>query len=133
MGLMRWTAALTVAAILPACGGKPGSSSQEPVPTDPGLETFPNEGQIHVPVGTVVVYGTDPPTSGNHYPEPQDGGFFDHEIAAGYLVHSMEHGGVIIYYNPATVTNDQQKELQKLAIAHPGSFDMIICVPRNDP
>ena len=129
----RWLAAVAVALILPACGGGPsGQKQQNAVFSDPDIETFPNEGQEHVPVGTVVVYGTDPPTSGPHYPDPQDGGFFDHEIASGYLVHSMEHGGVIIYYSPA-VTNDQKHELQHLAEAHRGTFDQVVCVPRNDP
>lgn len=133
MRIKRWLAAVATALILPACGGGPSDQTkQSPVPTDPDIETFPNEGQEHVPVGTMVVYGTDPPTSGNHYPDPQDGGFFDHEIAAGFLVHSMEHGGVIIYYSPA-VTDDEIKELKKLAKAHPGSFSQVVCVPRNDP
>ena len=52
----------------------------------------------------MIVYLTDPPTSGNHYPDPQDGGFFDHEIAALPRSTPMEHGAVIIYYNPATLT-----------------------------
>jgi uncharacterized protein DUF3105 len=133
MGGNRFPAALLAAVLLPACGGPGGSHHESPVPTDPGIETFPSEGQTHVPEGTVIVYGTDPPTSGPHYPVPQSGGFFDHEIAAGYLVHSMEHGGVIIYYNPATVTKDQKDDLRRLAKAHPGTFDMVICVPRNDP
>jgi hypothetical protein len=132
MGNKRWLAAVAVALILPACGGGPGGQTQNSIPADPDIETFPDEGNTHVPVGTVIVYGTDPPTSGNHYPDPQDGGFFDHEIAAGYLVHSMEHGGVIIYYSPA-VTDDQKTALKTLAAQHPGSFSQVICVPRNDP
>jgi len=133
MRIKRWLAGVATALILPACGGGPsGQKQQAPVPTDPGIETFASEGQEHVPVGTVIDYKTDTPTSGPHYPDPQDGGFFDHEIAAGYLVHSMEHGGVIIYYSPA-VTGDDKKALQKLAKQHPGSFDQVICVPRNDP
>jgi hypothetical protein len=136
MSRNRWLAAVAAALILPACGGggHSGSSTTENAfPSDKDIETFPNEGNTHVPVGTAIDYDTDPPTSGNHYPVPQDGGFFDHDIAAGYLVHSMEHGAVIIYYNPATVTPEQQDALKALAAAHPGSFAQIVCVPRNDP
>lgn len=132
-----------LALLLPACGS-PNSGPSEPVgvspsppptpiPTDPGIETFPDEGHTHVPIGTVVVYHTDPPTSGDHYPVPQDGGFFDAPIDPRYLVHSMEHGGIIIYYNPATVTQDQQMHLKELAAQHPGSFSQVVVVPRNDP
>jgi uncharacterized protein DUF3105 len=137
MGGNRWPAALLVSLILPACGGAPegpfAAHHEELLPTDSDIETFPDEGHAHVPVGTVVRYRTDPPTSGNHYPDPQDGGFFDHPIAAGYLVHSMEHGAVIIYYNPETVTGSQQDALKRLARQHPGSFSQVICVPRDDP
>jgi hypothetical protein len=132
MAAKRWLAAVAAALILPACGGGPsGQNQRTPTPTDPDIETFASEGQEHVPVGTVIVYATDPPTSGPHYDSPQEGGFFDQEIAAGYLVHSLEHGAVVIYYSPA-VTDDQQKALQRLAKQHPGTFAQVICVPRND-
>jgi hypothetical protein len=125
--------------LLPACGtsnsGAPGDTgvAPNPTPTDPGIETFPSEGRTHMPVGTVIVYLTDPPTSGNHYPYPQAGGYYEFPIAAGFLVHSMEHGGVIIYYNPATVTDAQKNSLKMLAQAHPGIFSQVVCVPRDDP
>jgi hypothetical protein len=129
--------------LLPACGsspsGAPGDTgvapnpTPNPTPTDPVIETFPSEGRTHVPVGTVVVYLTDPPTSGNHYPDPKQGGYFEIPIAAGFLVHSMEHGGIIIYYNPATVTDEQKNSLKTLAQAHPGVFSQVVCVPRDDP
>src|SRR6185369_4191590 len=91
-----------VAAILPACGpsgdGMPATSNGMTA-ADPGIETFADEGNTHVPVGTVITYNTDPPTSGNHYPDPQPGGFYATPIAPGFLVHTMEHGGIIIYYD----------------------------------
>jgi hypothetical protein len=128
-----------LAVILPACGS-PGSEASSPAgpapspsPTDPQIETFPSEGAMHVPVGTLVVYGTDPPTSGSHYPSPVGGGYYEFPIEAPYLVHSMEHGGVIVYYDPATLTNGQKNDLKALARAHPGVFAMVVCVPRNDP
>lgn len=45
-------------------------------------------------------YGTNPPTSGAHYPTPlADGAFLD-EPSPGNSVHSLEHGRVIIQYSP---------------------------------
>ncbi len=49
---------------------------------------------------------TDPPTSGPHYSTPLEAGFYD-EIAAidvgpypeGHLLHNLEHGHVIFWYN----------------------------------
>ncbi len=129
-----------LAQMLSACGsGGGGTAAVAPASalastfTDAGIETFPMEGRTHVEAGTVVVYGTDPPTSGNHYPYPQDGGYYEISIAAGFLVHAMEHGGVILYYNPASLTTAQKNSLRKIADDHPGLYSQAVCVPRNDP
>src|SRR5205823_2255485 len=129
-------AAIVAAALaLPACGGGGGKGTNAAAPvvqySDKDIETFPNEGQEHVPVGTVIPYQTDPPTSGPHYPDPAPGGFYTHVIAAGFLVHSMEHGGVIIYYSKQ-VTKDQLDELRALAQQHPGLDAQVVVVPRDD-
>jgi len=126
-----------VAILVPACGGgssdvSDASSHAAVVFSDPGIETFPDEGHDHVPVGTVVPYQTDPPTSGNHYPDPQPGGFYDRPIASGFLVHSMEHGGVIIYYDQHHVSKKDLDALRSLADAHRGNFSQVVVVPRND-
>lgn len=47
-------------------------------------------------------YNSDPPTSGLHYASEADAGFYDEDIyqyPAGYLVHNLEHGYVIFWYN----------------------------------
>ena len=47
-------------------------------------------------------YNSDPPTSGPHYAEEARAGFFDknnYQFPAGYLVHNLEHGYVIFWYN----------------------------------
>jgi hypothetical protein len=51
-------------------------------------------------------YSTNPPTGGHHYPSPLPAKFYeDSDVAAlpvhpeGYLVHSLEHGYVIFWYN----------------------------------
>jgi len=118
-----------VALILPACDLPSGMARF----SDPGIETFPDEGNDHVPVGTPITYNTDPPTSGPHYPDPQEGGYYMIAIAPGFLVHSLEHGAVVLYYNPLTTSNSQRSHLKALAKAHPGSFSQVVAVPRNDP
>lgn len=57
-------------------------------------------------------FSTDPPTSGTHYPTWWDAGFYDETSSeattvafpAGYLVHNLEHGYVIFWYNCTLVT-----------------------------
>lgn len=51
-------------------------------------------------------YNSDPPTSGPHYAESLKAGFYHESDAAamspypvGYLVHNLEHGYVIFWYN----------------------------------
>ena len=129
-------AILGAAAMIPACGGGPqesASSSQALKPVDPDIETFPDEGAgVHVPVGTNIVYPTDPPTCGPHYKEfVAEGGFYASEIPAPYLVHSLEHGGIVIYYSPA-VTQEQRDHLKSLTDQHPGRYSQIVAVPRDD-
>lgn len=126
-----WRAAwiLAVAGVLPACSSN-GNDPQGIV--DSGIETFPDEGNTHVAVGTTMTYDTDPPTSGSHYPVPQPGGFYASAIPAGYLVHSLEHGAVVVYYDAAVVPEADLAALEDLAAAHPGNFSQVVCVPRSD-
>lgn len=72
---------------------KPAVGEEVPVMTDTShLETNSNPG----------TYNSDPPTSGPHYAQEAEAGFFDSNIytyPAGYLVHNLEHGYVIFWYN----------------------------------
>lgn len=66
-------------------------------------ESVPVMGATHIPVDSDPgTYNSDPPTSGPHYPEEAEAGFFDtniYKFPAGYLVHNLEHGYVIFWYN----------------------------------
>jgi hypothetical protein len=53
----------------------------------------------HVPDGTAVSYDSNPPSSGPHYPEWANFQEFASPVADGYLVHSLEHGAVLLLYN----------------------------------
>lgn len=59
----------------------------------------PLETAAHVPEGTPITYSTNPPSSGSHYPIWANFKEYDHPVADGYLVHSMEHGAVVIFYD----------------------------------
>jgi hypothetical protein len=61
----------------------------------------------HVEVGSDPgPFNSDPPTSGPHYAQEYDAGFYDPddpeaqaEYPEGYLIHNLEHGYVIFWYN----------------------------------
>jgi len=44
-------------------------------------------------------YNSDPPTSGPHYIQPAQAGFYDEALPDEQLVHNLEHGYVVIWYN----------------------------------
>ncbi|MBI2268583.1 MAG: DUF3105 domain-containing protein [Candidatus Blackburnbacteria bacterium] len=62
-------------------------------------ESVPDLGRNHVSDGTQVQYNSNPPTSGPHYEEWTKAGVYDKQFSDGHLVHSLEHGYVVISYN----------------------------------
>lgn len=64
----------------------------------PGTESL-DEGRNHVPHGQKVDYKFNPPTGGNHYGDWIIKGFYDEPREDGSLVHSLEHGYVVINYD----------------------------------
>jgi uncharacterized protein DUF3105 len=66
---------------------------------------FPDEGRDHVtrPL-TEADFKTNPPTSGNHNPEPAPDGIYvaGNEPAVEHWVHTLEHGRILYQYRPGT-------------------------------
>jgi len=123
--MFRRLVLLSVAILIPSCG-------ERETPVDPGIETFPDEGDATVPVGTPVDYATDPPTSGPHYPYPVTGGFYTAPLAAGFLVESMQEGGVIVYYDSDHIAPGDLDRLKGLTVEHPGPSNQVVAAPRTD-
>ena len=100
-----------------------------------GVQQFPSQGRNHVPAGTQVDYSTSPPTSGPHYGNPAGPGFYSETPPAGNLVHSLEHGAVVIYYDPAAITPEAEESLRAFARNHQDPFAAVIVAPNpnDDP
>ncbi len=68
-----------------------------------GEEMSAMENKDHIPLDSDPgQYSTNPPTSGPHYAQELDAGFYEansYRYPAGYLVHNLEHGYVIFWYN----------------------------------
>lgn len=56
-------------------------------------------GRQHVAIGTEVEYNSNPPTSGKHYADWIRSGVYSEPKDDRNLVHSLEHGYVIMSYN----------------------------------
>ena len=63
------------------------------------------QGRDHIALGQPhPPYNSNPPTSGWHYPQPADWGFYNEELPDELLVHNLEHGGIWISYRSAEDT-----------------------------
>jgi hypothetical protein len=93
-----------------------------------------SQGRAHIPEGTShsVAYVTDPPASGPHYDPSASPGVYDDPIPDGYLIHSLEHGYVIISHNLADLPDDEAARIvnELVRIADSERMWKLIVVPR---
>lgn len=125
-------AVLAVAGWLAFSSRRPVSDAEEPAPVDQAalrqVETFPCPSRDHVQPGVDIYYPMDPPVCGQHYATWVKPGFYTTGQVPEELVHSLEHGYVVIYYDqpePAAL-----QTLQDLAERFTGDWDGVVVVPR---
>lgn len=86
-------------------GVRPRAGEEVPIMTSTHIEVDSDPG----------TYNSDPPTSGPHYPEELDAGFYEtnnYQYPAGYLGHNLEHGYVIFWYNCASLSESACSDLK---------------------
>ena len=81
----------------------------------------------HVADGTPVVYSSNPPSSGPHYSSWANFQEFNHPVDDGNLVHSLEHGAVLLLYSCQGVACDAI--LPALRAVRNGIADDPLCDP----
>ncbi len=122
-----------------------GGTSGTPLPTGSASskyqeETYPEQGREHIPRGSAhAPYSSNPPTSGPHYGDkmvPVPEGFYDESDMQvdEDLVHSMEHGYVIIWYDCTKAPNGNCDALKASIKQLMGSVNggyHLIANPRN--
>jgi hypothetical protein len=94
------------------------------------LQVMTDEGRSHLQPGEPTpVYKSVPPTSGTHNPTWYPAGVYDKTADVTMLVHSMEHGYVILFYNG--IPQDQVDQLVRIQQSDP--FKLIVAEYPNMP
>ncbi len=79
------------------------------------VETFAVQGRDHLTEGeTPPAYNSNPPTSGDHAPSAAQCGIYTEPIPDVLQVHNLEHGAVVIQYQP-DLAADQVAQLEDYA------------------
>lgn len=79
---------------------------QKAIPEElPGVETQTNNGRGHVTNNESVAYGTATPTSGSHSGRAPGCGILGQPLPPEFAVHALEHGVVVIWYQPSLETS----------------------------
>lgn len=113
----------------PDAASKPGTVDPSTVGDSlPGV-AVPSEGQTHAPEGQAITYQNYPPSSGTHYASTADYGFSEKEIPEGKLVHNLEHGAIVLYYEPdlsSAVLQSLREAATKLPTEKYGKVKIVI-------
>lgn len=96
VGLVRkWAIIVAVLAIVIFVFWWLIKESSKPLPG----QMISDMGREHVADISDITYNSNPPTSGKHFPVWAKKGVYDRIISDGHLIHSLEHGYVVISYN----------------------------------
>jgi hypothetical protein len=103
----------------------PSVSASGPGTSACRTDTQSDPGRSHVNNPT---YAVNPPAGGDHDPVPAAAGIYTaNPPSDGHLVHSLEHGYVIIWFDPTTEAADLQ-DIEAAALKYPADT---LVVPRT--
>ena len=93
----------------------------------------PNTGRRHLEPGETppTSYSTTPPTSGPHSPSTAIWNIYTQPIADEFLVHNLEHGGIVIHYRPTTAASTVA-QLTEFVQSQPNYPEGYILAPREN-
>jgi len=114
-------------------GGGPREIPDDPLLAD--AESFESEGKRHVSSGSDIDYERVPPLSGPHYGRTAEPGFYEETPALGGVVHSLEHGHVVIYYDSDRLTPEAREDLRTLTETYTDRWAAVTAAPNpnDDP
>jgi len=99
-----------------------------------GEESLSSQGNTHINFGSPspIAYNSTPPTSGPHYDNLVAWGIYDEPQRYEHLVHNLEDGGVIVYYQCADGCPEVVAELKEIVRPYIDRGDHVVLAP-NDP
>jgi len=97
----------------------------------------PSQGRVHVDSYDELNHDpSNPPTSGPHTRSVQPAGFYtaddlpsDPQVLLGDVAHSVEHGAVVVYYDPEAITPEARESLRTFASEHTGTWASVVVLP----
>ena len=103
-------------------------------PSVVGERTYPMQGNLHInhAESSPVAYNSTPPTSGPHYPNIVAWQSYDEPFAYEQLVHNLEDGGVIVYYQCEEPCPDLVAQLTDVVQPYMDNGRHVVLLP-NDP
>ncbi len=99
-----------------------------------GEVSWPTQGNTHIQQGNAspIEYNTKPPTSGPHYPGLAPWDIYDEPVRYEQVVHNMEDGGVIVYYQCEDGCPELREQLAEVVRPYIVSGRHVLLMP-NDP
>ena len=91
------------------------------------VRTEPSAGSNHLPIGQRITYPSQFPTSGAHDARPLRAAFFEEPQWPERLVHSQEHGHIVVYYDQLEPAD--RDNLKKWTGLYTGQWDGVIASP----
>lgn len=88
------------------------------------VRSTPNQGEGHLSPGQTRNYVEPFPTSGDHASAGLRAGFYKNEMPKMNLVHTLEHGSIVIYYD--TPGEDALAQLQDWTALYTGNWDGVV-------
>jgi hypothetical protein len=86
----------------------------------------------HVADETQVTYSTDPPLWGDHWNGAAAPGYYEEPLPEERLVHSLEHGNVVLYYDKSKLSAAELEAVKALTLKYKDPWSAVIAVPRTD-
>jgi len=99
------------------------------------IETYEHSNREHVPAGQDIQYPREPPTGGPHYAGVTQPEFYERPGEYGQLVHNLEHGHVVVYYDPSAISSDAEESLRQFTERYADTWAAVVVVqnPKENP